>query len=60
MGVSAVSKQLGLHASQLYGWLNKAGLHQDRGDVEKELAAGNARLKRKLAEQADKLDQVMQ
>ncbi|MFS1526055.1 IS3 family transposase [Microbulbifer sp. 2304DJ12-6] len=55
VGVSAAAKQLGLHASQIYGWRSKARLHQDRGDAEKQLAAENARLKRQLAEQAEEL-----
>jgi transposase len=58
VGVSAAAAQLGLHESQLYGWRSKARAQQERGAVEQELAAENARLKRQLAEQAEELSIV--
>ena len=49
------AKELGLHNSQLYGWRSKFRTKQDQSDLEQSLAAENARLKRKLAEQAEEL-----
>jgi len=55
VGVSIVAKYLGLHPSQIYGWRSKAKLNQSQGDTEREMATENARLKRQLGEQAEKL-----
>lgn len=48
-------EELRLHDSQLYGWRSKARAKQDQSDLEQNLAAENARLKRKLADQAEEL-----
>ena len=53
VGVSGAAKQLGLHESQLYAWRKKARYEASRSETEKALAIENARLKRKLAKQAD-------
>ncbi len=50
-----VSKALGLHASQLYGWRSKKQQAQTGSEREQSLADENARLKRLLAEQAEEL-----
>ena len=55
VGIPKAAKELGLHDSQLYGWRSKARAKQDQSDLEQSLAAENARLKRKLAEQAEEL-----
>jgi transposase len=55
IGISKAAKELGLHDSQLYGWRSKARVKQNQSDLEQTLAAENARLKRKLAEQAEEL-----
>jgi transposase len=55
IGIPRAAKELGLHNSQLYGWRSKARTKQDQSDLEQSLAAENARLKRKLAEQAEEL-----
>jgi transposase len=55
VGVPEAAKQLGLHQSQLYGWRVKARAKQDKSDLEQSQAAEIARLKRKLAEQAEEL-----
>jgi transposase len=55
LGVSKAAKELGLHASQLYGWRTKARATQGRSEVEQQQAAEIARLKRQLAEQAEEL-----
>ena len=53
VGISKATKVLGLHDSLLYGWRSKARSKRDQSDLEQSLAAENARLKRKLAEQAE-------
>lgn len=55
IGIPKAAKELGLHDSQLYGWRSKARVKQDQSDLEQNLATENARLKRKLAEQAEEL-----
>ena len=55
IGLPKAAKELGLHNSQLYGWRSKARAKQDQSDLEQSLATENARLKRKLAEQAEEL-----
>ena len=55
VGVPTAAKELGLHESQLYGWRSKARAQADRSQVEQDQAAEIARLKRKLAEQAEEL-----
>ena len=55
IGISKAAKELGLHASQLYGWRSQARAKRDQSDLEQSLAAENARLKRQLAEQAEEL-----
>jgi transposase len=48
VGVSEAAAQLELQTSQLYAWSSRAERVQRRGKAEQELAAENARLKRKL------------
>jgi hypothetical protein len=55
VGVPTAAKQLGLHESQVYSWRSKARLSQERSAVEERLLVENVRLKRQLAEQAEKL-----
>ncbi|WP_047338331.1 transposase, partial [Pseudomonas protegens] len=52
IGVSKAAEQLGLHASQLYGWRSKQQQTLSSSEREQSLADENARLKRLLAEQA--------
>ncbi|ARH12286.1 hypothetical protein I5189_05330 [Pseudomonas aeruginosa] len=46
IGVSKAAEQLGLHASQLYGWRSKKQQSQTSNEREQSLADENARLKR--------------
>ena len=55
VGVSRAAEQLGLHASQLYGWRSKQQQSQTSSEREQSLADENARLKRLLAELAEEL-----
>lgn len=55
IGVSKAAIQLGLHASQLYGWRTKQQHSLNSTDREQSLAEENARLKRQLAEQTEEL-----
>jgi transposase len=55
VGIPQAAKELGLHDSQLYGWRAKAKAKQDQSELEQSQAAEIARLKRKLAEQAEEL-----
>lgn len=55
VGVSRAAEQLGLHASQLYGWRSKQQQSQSSSEREQSLTDENARLKRLLAEQAEEL-----
>lgn len=55
LGVGVAAKQLGIDPSQLYAWCGKAKREQDRSEIEQQLLAENARLKRQLAEQAEEL-----
>ena len=55
IGVSKAAEQLGLHASQLYGWRSKQQQTLSSSEREQSLADENARLKRLLAEQAEEL-----
>ncbi|MFZ5587432.1 MAG: transposase, partial [Thermodesulfobacteriota bacterium] len=48
VGVASAATQLGLHESQLYDWRKKARYEAGRSELEKELAAENARLKRQV------------
>lgn len=52
---SKAAEQLGLHASQLYGWRSKQQQTLSSSEREQSLADENARLKRLLAEQAEEL-----
>ena len=54
-GIPKAARELGLHDSQLYGWRAKARAKQDQSGLEQEQATEIARLKRKLAEQAEEL-----
>ena len=55
IGIPKAAKELGLHDSQLYGWRSKARAKRDQSDLEQSQATEIARLKRKLAEQAEEL-----
>ena len=55
IGIPKAAKELGLHDSQLYGWRSKARVKRDQSDLEQSQATEIARLKRKLAEQAEEL-----
>ena len=55
LGVPAAAKELGLHESQLYGWRVKARAERDQSETARAQAAEIARLKRKIAEQAEEL-----
>ena len=55
IGVSKAASQLGLHASQLYGWRGKQQQQLNSSDRELSLVEENARLKRLLAEQTEEL-----
>ena len=55
IGIPRAAKELGLHDSQLYGWRSKARAKRDQSDLEQSQATEIARLKRKLAEQAEEL-----
>ena len=55
VGVADAAQQLGLHESQLYSWRKKARYEAGRSELEKELSAENARLKRQVAQQAEEL-----
>ena len=55
IGIPRAAKELGLHDSQLYGWRSKARANRDQSDLEQSQATEIARLKRKLAEQAEEL-----
>lgn len=55
IGVSKAAEQLGLHASQIYGWRSKQQHLRNSSERELSLAEENARLKRQLAEQAEEL-----
>ena len=53
VGVTDAASELGLSSSQLYGWRQKVQLVKARGQVEQDEAREIARLKRKVAEQAE-------
>jgi transposase len=53
LGVPAAAKELGLHESQLYGWRVNSRAERDRSETERNQATEIARLKRKVAEQAE-------
>jgi transposase-like protein len=55
ISIPKTAKELGLHDSQVYGWRSKARPKQDQRDREQSQAAEIARLKCKLAEQAEEL-----
>ena len=55
IGIPKAAREPGLHDPQLYGWRSKARTKQDQSDLEQSLAAENARLKRKPAEQSEAL-----
>ena len=54
-GVAAAARELSLYESQRYTWRRKQQQQLTSSERESELAAENARLKRQLAEQAEKL-----
>ncbi len=56
--VAAAARQLSLHESQLYAWRKAAKKDTTTSQLERELAAEVAKLKRQLAEQAEELDIV--
>ncbi|EGQ7938980.1 IS3 family transposase [Vibrio vulnificus] len=56
VGVAAAARQLSLHESQIYSWRKAANKNSSTTEREKELAAEVAKLKRKLAEQAEELE----
>lgn len=51
VGVATAARELGLHESQIYGWMSKAQAKADRSQVDQDQAAEIARLKRQLAEE---------
>ena len=51
----AAAIELGLHESQLYGWRAKSRAERDQSETERNQATEIARLKRKVAEQAEEL-----
>jgi len=55
LGIPTAAKELGLHESQLYGWRVKFRAERDQSETERNQAAEIARLKRKVAEQAEEL-----
>lgn len=55
LGVPAAAKELGLHESQLYGWRVRSRAERDQSETERNQATEIARLKRKVAEQAEEL-----
>ena len=55
LGVPAAAKELGLHESQLYGWRVKSRAERDQSETELNQATEIARLKRKIADQAEEL-----
>ena len=55
LGVPAAAIELGLHESQLYGWRAKSRAERDQSETERNQAAEIARLKRKVADQAEEL-----
>ncbi|KEQ16076.1 transposase [Endozoicomonas montiporae] len=54
--VPSAAKELGLQESQLYTWRAAANRKKSVSERESALATENARLKRKLAEQAEELE----
>ena len=55
LGVSDAATELGLSSSQGYSWGQKAQLVRARGEIDQAQAREIARLKRKVAEQAEAL-----
>ena len=55
LGIPTAAKELGLHESQLYGWRVKFRAERDQSETERNQAAEIARLKRKVADQAEEL-----
>ena len=55
LGVPTAAKELGLHESQLYGWRVKYRDERDQSETERNQATEIARLKRKVADQAEEL-----
>ena len=55
IGASAAANELGIHASQIYGWRSKTVAAKSRSAVEQEQATEIARLKRQLHDQAEEL-----
>ena len=55
IGVAALARELSLYESQFCAWHSKLQQQMMSSERESELAAGNARLKRQLAEQAEEL-----
>lgn len=54
--VAPAAKELGLYESQLYSWRSARNKKASVSERENELAAGNAKLKRQLATQAEELE----
>ena len=53
LGVAAAAKELGPHVSKVYGSRVKAHAERDQSETERNQGAEIARLKRKVAEQAE-------
>ena len=53
--MSAAAKELGLHASQIYGWRAKTKNQSSQSETERKQAAEIARLKRQIAERDEEL-----
>ena len=55
LGIPTAAKELGLHESQLYGWRVKYRAERDQSETKRNQVAEIARLKRKVADQAEEL-----
>ncbi len=55
VGVVQAARELGVHASQLYGWRSKNAAAGRQSDTERKQAAEIARLKRQVAERDEEL-----
>ncbi|MEH6528655.1 MAG: transposase [Porticoccus sp.] len=53
IGVTKVTRELGIYPSQIYGWRSAAQKKASTSKRESGLATENARLRRQLAEQAE-------
>jgi transposase len=55
VGIPEAARQLGIDGALIYGWRARQRLAQSTAEVDQQMAAENARLKRQLAEQAEEL-----